>query len=61
MIEAVKQSKYDTTNPPTRNRVPIRLGMQEPMQARPRRDDFMCRRFLVAKLTAHLRRFDREN
>lgn len=39
IVEAVRQSRFDTTNQRTRNRLWVRLGLEPPMHARPRHDE----------------------
>ncbi len=38
--EAVAQSGYDMQNPRTANRILVRLGLSDPMESRPRVDEF---------------------
>ncbi len=40
IVEAIKESRFDIRNRRTRNRVWVRLGLAQPMQPRPRSDEF---------------------
>ncbi len=40
IVDAMKQSRFDMDNPRTANRILVRLRLSDPMEPRPRSDEF---------------------